>query len=205
MMPDSPHHTDVSKISILGSDSIHLGFHLIPYIVETVIRELPSSTYVLLTDVYSARLHLANFQDAFQDPSVEWRSKSRPRLLTYIVPPGDNAKSRSTKAEIEDFMLQKRCTRDLVLLAVGGGVVGDLAGFVAATFMRGVRLCQIPTTLLGMVDTAIGGKVKDVLSLLTIGLNIFGLPADGCRYAIWEEPDWSFSSTHFYFRKYLVP
>lgn len=64
------------------------------------------------------------------------------------------------KAELEDFMLEHRCTRDTVVLALGGGVVGDLVGFVSANFMRGVRYCQIPTTLLAMVDSAVGGKVS---------------------------------------------
>lgn len=84
----------------------------------------------------------------------------RPRWITKVIAPGEQSKSRATKAMLEDFMLSHRCTRDTVVLALGGGVVGDLIGFVSANFMRGVRYCQIPTTLLAMVDSAVGGKVR---------------------------------------------
>lgn len=55
------------------------------------------------------------------------------RFLEYIIPPGERSKSREGKAQIEDFMLENSCTRDTVVLALGGGVIGDLVGFVAAT------------------------------------------------------------------------
>jgi pentafunctional AROM polypeptide len=162
-------NTDIEKVSILGSDSIHLGFHLIPYIVKTVLASLPSSTYVLVTDSTLAKLHLDTFQSEFSKAfesesnsnSKSTSSKaSTTRFISYQVSPGEQSKSRKQKEEIEDFLLKERCTRDSVILALGGGVVGDLAGFTAATFMRGVRYCQIPTTLLAMVDSAVGGKVR---------------------------------------------
>src|SRR5690606_14833914 len=74
------------------------------------------------------------------------------------VPPGEASKTRQTKGEIEDWMLSQGCTRDTIILALGGGVIGDMIGYVAATFMRGVKFCQIPTTLLAMVDSSVGGK-----------------------------------------------
>jgi 3-dehydroquinate synthase len=73
-------------------------------------------------------------------------------------PAGEQSKNRRVKESIEDRMFQAGLGRDTVVVAVGGGVVGDLAGFVAATFARGVRLVQIPTSLLAMVDSSIGGK-----------------------------------------------
>lgn len=152
---------DVEKLSILGSDSIRLGFHLIPYIVQTVLATLPASTYVLVTDTTLAKLHLDTFQATFTDAFN--KTSNNPRFLSYQVSPGEQSKSRQAKEEIEDFLLRQRCTRDTVILALGGGVVGDLTGFTAATFMRGVRYCQIPTTLLAMVDSAVGGKVSSHL------------------------------------------
>ncbi|THH01024.1 hypothetical protein EW026_g1608 [Hermanssonia centrifuga] len=149
---------DIRKVSILGRDSIHCGFHLIPYIVRTVLDTLPSSTYVLFTDTNVGNLHLPLFESEFDAGIDALKSQIRPRFITYVIPPGETSKSRECKAEIEDFLLLNKCTRDTVLLAVGGGVIGDLIGFVAATFMRGVRFVQIPTTLLAMVDSSVGGK-----------------------------------------------
>ncbi|WVO12800.1 pentafunctional AROM polypeptide [Cryptococcus depauperatus] len=147
---------DVLKIPILGNESIHVGFHLFPYIFETVITALPSSTYVLITDTNLSSIYLNDLTNSFKEASLQHGSKAR--FLIYRVAPGEGAKSRKVKDEIEDWMLDNKCTRDTVILAFGGGVVGDLVGFVAATFMRGVKFVQIPTTLLAMVDSSVGGK-----------------------------------------------
>lgn len=74
------------------------------------------------------------------------------------VPAGEQSKTRETKQEIEDKMLEKRYSRDTLIIAFGGGVIGDLAGFVASTYCRGIPYIQVPTTLLAMVDSSIGGK-----------------------------------------------
>ncbi|THU90417.1 Shikimate dehydrogenase [Dendrothele bispora CBS 962.96] len=152
--------TDVQKVSILGKESIHCGFHLVPHIVETVLTQLPSSTYILITDTNIAKFHLTAFEQEFNASltSLANGTHARPRFITHVVPPGEPSKSREGKANIEDFLLLNKCTRDSVILALGGGVIGDLVGFVAATFMRGVRFVQIPTTLLAMVDSSVGGK-----------------------------------------------
>lgn len=126
--------TDVLKVSILGKDSIHCGFHLIPYIAHTVLSTLPASTYVVVTDTHIAKLYLDSFVSEFNDAIGKLPSETtRPRFLNHVVPPGETSKSREGKANIEDFLLLNRCTRDTVILALGGGVIGDLVGFVAAT------------------------------------------------------------------------
>ena len=79
-------------------------------------------------------------------------------VLTYQIPSGEGSKCRAVKDEIEDFMLAHRCNRDTCMIALGGGVVGDLVGFVAATFMRGVPFVQVPTSSTGMIDSSVGGK-----------------------------------------------
>lgn len=122
---------DVLKISILGSESIHVGFHLIPYIFNTILTNLPASSYVLVTDTNLSKLYLPEIKAAFDEASQETGSKAR--FLSYEVSPGEEAKSRRVKEQIEDWMLEEKCTRDTVFLAFGGGVVGDLTGFVAAT------------------------------------------------------------------------
>ncbi|KAG8760368.1 3-dehydroquinate dehydratase (3-dehydroquinase) [Serendipita sp. 396] len=155
-MASAENKTDIKKVHILGKDAIHCGFHLIPYIVETVLGTLSSSAYVLITDSNVAKFHLDTFKDEF---TSQIASKSlQTRFITHIIPPGETSKSREGKAAIEDYLLKHACTRDTVILAVGGGVIGDLVGFVAATFMRGVRFVQVPTTLLAMVDSSVGGK-----------------------------------------------
>ena len=120
---------DIQKVSILGKESIHCGFHLIPHIVQTVIKSLPSSAYVLITDTNVATLYLPAFVAEFSSAVAN----SQTRFLSYAVSPGESVKSREGKAEIEDFLLANACTRDTVILALGGGVIGDLVGFVAAT------------------------------------------------------------------------
>jgi len=122
---------DVLKISILGSESIHVGFHLVPYIFNTILTTLPASSYVLITDTNLSKLYLPDIKAAFDKASQDAGSKAR--FLSYEVSPGEEAKSRRVKEQIEDWMLEEKCTRDTVFLAFGGGVVGDLTGFVAAT------------------------------------------------------------------------
>ncbi|KAJ2468629.1 hypothetical protein GGI02_003644 [Coemansia sp. RSA 2322] len=151
---------EVERISILGSESIVCGFHLADYMWTDIFSSLAAaSTYVLVTDSNLAALYLDKYRESF---GVAWAhlraGAAAPRLLTYVLAPGETSKSRATKSEIEDWMFGERCTRDTLVLALGGGVIGDLVGYVAATFMRGVGFVQVPTSLLAMVDSSIGGK-----------------------------------------------
>ena len=80
------------------------------------------------------------------------------RLARYVMPPGEQAKTLAHFAEAIDTLARLGATRDACVLALGGGVVGDLAGFAAACWMRGIDCIQLPTTLLAMVDSSVGGK-----------------------------------------------
>lgn len=75
-----------------------------------------------------------------------------------VIDAGENNKNRKTKEWIEDQLLEKRCGRDIVIIAVGGGVTTDMVGFVASTYNRGVPVIYFPTTLLAMIDASVGGK-----------------------------------------------
>lgn len=86
------------------------------------------------------------------------------RISTTTVPSGEPSKSIEQTATLWDWMLSEGADRRTVVFAVGGGVVGDLAGFVAASFTRGLRFVQVPTTLLAMVDSSVGGKTGINLS-----------------------------------------
>ena len=80
------------------------------------------------------------------------------KVADIVVPAGEDTKSLEIAGEIWEAMAQLSLGRDCVVVALGGGVVGDLAGFIASTWMRGVALVQVPTTLLAMVDSSVGGK-----------------------------------------------
>ncbi len=77
---------------------------------------------------------------------------------TVVLPPGEQEKTLQRFAELMHVLAELRASRDVTLIALGGGVVGDLTGFAAASWMRGVRFIQLPTTLLAMVDSSVGGK-----------------------------------------------
>ncbi|CAH0050082.1 unnamed protein product [Clonostachys solani] len=144
-----------TRLSILGEPNIVVDHDLwLNFITKDLLDNISSSTYVLITDTNLFDRYVPSFQHRFEAAAAE---KSA-RLLTYAIAPGEASKSRETKAELEDWMLSHQCTRDTVIIALGGGVIGDMIGYVAATFMRGVRFVQVPTTLLAMVDSSIGGK-----------------------------------------------
>ena len=117
--------------------------------IGAVARELaPAHKYAVITDSNVAPLYGQKLKAQFDRGSVE--------LLS--IPAGESNKTRESWARLTDELLAKGFGRDSTIIALGGGVVGDLAGFVAATFMRGVPVVQIPTTLLAMIDASIGGK-----------------------------------------------
>lgn len=93
------------------------------------------------------------------------------RIDTIIVPGDESAKNIRHAEDVWTKMVQMGCDRSSILLALGGGVVGDLGGFVASTYMRGIPFIQVPTTLLAMVDSAIGGKTAVNLAA---GKNLVG-------------------------------
>lgn len=148
-----------TRIQILGKDTIIVDHGIwLQFVPQDLLHNIVSSTYVLITDTHLSPLYVAAFEAAFAAARATAPKTKDARLLTYAIPPGESSKSRETKAEIEDWMLSQGCTRDTVVIALGGGVIGDMIGYVASTFMRGVRVVQVPTTLLAMVDSSIGGK-----------------------------------------------
>lgn len=80
------------------------------------------------------------------------------QVCSYVFPAGENSKNGNTYLEILNFLAKNKLTRSDIVIALGGGVVGDITGFAAATYLRGIPYVQIPTTLLAMVDSSVGGK-----------------------------------------------
>lgn len=79
-------------------------------------------------------------------------------VVTYVFPSGEENKNGATFLDLLNFLAESKLTRSDLIVALGGGVVGDLAGFAAASFLRGIRFLQVPTTLLAAVDSSVGGK-----------------------------------------------
>lgn len=102
--------------------------------------------------------------DAFRQGSGSWQATPRARpdvpefAAELVVPAGEASKSRTQWTALSDRLLDLAFGRDSAIVALGGGVVGDLAGFVAATYLRGIPCVQVPTTLLAMLDASVGGK-----------------------------------------------
>lgn len=153
---------DPVKIPILGQhDNIIVDNHIWPsFIVEDLLQNVPSSAYLLVTDSNLFPIYGSPFEKAFKD--VAKKRKPEAKLLTYQIAPGETSKSRATKDEVIDWMLSGDRDPPLdtksVIIALGGGVIGDLFGYVAAVFKRGMRFVNVPTSLLAMVDSSIGGK-----------------------------------------------
>jgi 3-dehydroquinate synthase len=108
----------------------------------------PAYRYAIITDSEVGPIYAARVRASFGDARVD--------VLT--VPAGERFKTRESWARLSDELLASGCGRDTAIIALGGGVVGDLAGFVAATFMRGIPVVQLPTSLLAMIDASVGGK-----------------------------------------------
>lgn len=100
-----------------------------------------------------------NVEQPHGDCVAESLAKEDVEVALVVVEPGEPTKSIESAAGLWEHMLKLGADRKSVVVAVGGGVVGDLAGFVAATYARGVRFFQVPTTLLAQVDSSVGGKV----------------------------------------------
>ena len=105
---------------------------------------------VLITDTTVASLYEKQVKTSIEAQGFE--------VFTYGIEPGEGSKSLATAEKIYHFLAEKEMTRKDGIIILGGGVVGDLGGFVASTFMRGLHFLQIPTTLLAQVDSSIGGK-----------------------------------------------
>ncbi len=130
-----------------GACVVHIGEDALTRLCDVVAG---ASSIVVVTDDVVAPLHGSNVIDALADVNLT--------VHEWTVPAGEASKSLWQAERFYDYLASKDCDRSTVIVALGGGVVGDLAGFVAGTWMRGVQFVNCPTTLLAMVDASIGGK-----------------------------------------------
>ena len=132
-----------------GSYRVTIGAGLRHEFVRHIVAAAPAHHYAVVSDVEVAPHYV--------EPLVLALAAHAP-VSVHVIPSGEAHKTRDTWARVTDGLLEAGCGRDTTVVALGGGVVGDLGGFVAATFMRGVPVVQCPTTLLAMIDASVGGK-----------------------------------------------
>lgn len=133
----------------LGSRSypIYIGAGLLAR-AELFARHIPGSQVLVVTNETVAPLYLERLQSSLDGFQCD----------TVILPDGERYKTLDTVTRVFDALLERRHERETTLIALGGGVVGDITGFAAACYQRGVHFVQVPTTLLAQVDSSVGGK-----------------------------------------------
>lgn len=131
---------DRSYPIVIGSDLLGGGFDLEPY--------LAGRDCLIVSNETVAPLYLDRLKEDLGNTSIE----------SICLPDGESFKTIDTATTVLDKLVTARANRDTTVIALGGGVVGDIAGFAAACYMRGVAFVQVPTTLLAQVDSSVGGK-----------------------------------------------
>ncbi|MBQ4642301.1 MAG: 3-dehydroquinate synthase [Oscillospiraceae bacterium] len=151
-VPASKQYYVIVCNNVLNDAGLHLQQVLTPSCKIAIISD--SHVWPLYGDKVQNSLELTGFQ-----------------VVNYVFPAGETSKNATNYLEILNFLAQNQITRSDAIVALGGGVVGDIAGFSAATYLRGIAYVQIPTTLLAMVDSSIGGKTAIDLP---VGKNLVG-------------------------------
>jgi 3-dehydroquinate synthase len=128
---------------------IHIGSGLLNE-TELLLKHLKQKQVAIVTNTTVAPLYLARVAQPLRDAGVQ--------VVEIILPDGEQYKNSDTLNTIYDALINARCERNTTLIALGGGVIGDLTGYAAATYLRGVPFIQMPTTLLSQVDSSVGGK-----------------------------------------------
>jgi 3-dehydroquinate synthase len=128
---------------------IHIGSQLLDK-AELILPYLKRKQVAIVSNTTVAPLYMERVSKPLQDAGVH--------VIEIILPDGEAYKNIDTLNLIYDGLLKNHCERTTTLIALGGGVIGDLTGYAAATYLRGVPFIQIPTTLLSQVDSSVGGK-----------------------------------------------
>ena len=132
------------------SYDIHIGAGLLRSCATFLSPLLKRPFVAIVTDENVAQAHLENLTQTLDSAGISH--------VTKIMPPGEASKSFTGLETLVDWLLDNKVERQDMVIALGGGVIGDLTGFAASTLRRGVRFTQIPTTLLAQVDSSVGGK-----------------------------------------------
>jgi len=133
-----------------NSYEIHIGEKILDRMGLILAKNNWAGKYVIVTDTHIDALHGERVEAALKKTDL--------RVERITVPPGEAAKGMQTVLSVTEKLIALGADRSTALIALGGGVIGDLTGFTASIFMRGIPVIQIPTTLLAQVDSSIGGK-----------------------------------------------
>ena len=142
----------MKTISVKASRSYHV------HIGEGLMQNLPAYIKELSSTSKVAIISDSNVWPLFGEQLKDKLNQAGYWVSYFTFPAGEASKNGNTYLEILNFLADSQITRSDLLIALGGGVVGDIAGFAAATYLRGIPFVQIPTTLLAMVDSSVGGK-----------------------------------------------
>lgn len=132
------------------SYDIVVGERLLPKAGELIRPLLKNDRVFIITDESVARLYLHRFTSALEDAKIRYRP--------FILPAGEATKNFDALGKLMEELLEQKPDRNTTLIALGGGVVGDITGFAASILLRGVDFIQVPTTLLAQIDSSVGGK-----------------------------------------------
>ena len=141
--------------------SVRLGERSYQILIGSgLLDDLGKRTRVALGDKARQAVVVSNptIQSSLGERAYESLARARFKVHRFLIGDGERFKNLRSAESILTFLIEHRVERSDVIIALGGGVVGDLAGFVAATYLRGVRLIQVPTTLLAQIDSSVGGK-----------------------------------------------
>ncbi len=130
--------------------NVHIGQELLADTGKFVSKVCNGSKAAIISD--------SNVFPLWGETVCESLTNAGYQVCSYVFPAGENSKNGNTYLEILNFLAENKLTRSDIVIALGGGVVGDITGFSAATYLRGIPYVQIPTTLLAMVDSSVGGK-----------------------------------------------
>jgi shikimate kinase/3-dehydroquinate synthase len=148
----APHQSDLACEVVTATEHypVFVGWGLLYHLGEKFDQAGLSGTIYLISDETVFFIYGTRVMKSLQSVGLS--------VNHFVVPSGEITKTLDTAIKIYDWLVEQRAERDDIIVALGGGMIGDLAGFVAATFLRGLPLVQVPTSLVAMVDAAIGGK-----------------------------------------------
>ena len=141
---------NIVKINASTEYEVMIGSGLLSSLGQAVAKVTKCGTAAIVSDTNVWSLYGKNVQSSLENAGFS--------VISFVFPAGEASKNGQTYLSLLNFLAENHLTRSDCLIALGGGVVGDLTGFTAATYLRGICYIQVPTTLLAAVDSSIGGK-----------------------------------------------